>query len=132
MAHSMTPAAFAIPGDLDLPTGGYMYDRRVLALLPQMGVRARHLQLTGSFSDPSGADLKESARLLAAVAPGDVLVIDALAYGAMPAEVIARARAPIVALVHHPLCLEAGLSEARQEALRALETAALALARRVV
>ena len=59
-------------------------------------------------------------------------MIDGLAYGAMPAEVIARVRAPIVALVHHPLCLEAGLAEARQDALRALETAALALARRVV
>jgi glycosyltransferase involved in cell wall biosynthesis len=59
-------------------------------------------------------------------------MIDGLAYGAMPAEVIGRVRAPIVALVHHPLCLEAGLSEARQDALRALETAALALARRIV
>jgi glycosyltransferase involved in cell wall biosynthesis len=34
--------------------------------------------------------------------------------------------------VHHPLCLEAGLAKARQDALRTLEKAALALARRVV
>jgi glycosyltransferase involved in cell wall biosynthesis len=34
--------------------------------------------------------------------------------------------------VHHPLCLEAGLSKQRQEALYALEKAALGLARRVV
>ncbi len=50
----------------------------------------------------------------------------------MPAEIVRRFAAPIVALVHHPLCLEAGLSEPRQRALRASETAALALARRVV
>jgi len=128
----MISAAFAIPGDIGLPTGGYMYDRRVLALLAQLGVAMRHLQLPGSFPDPSAADLDEAGRLLAAVAPGDVLMVDGLAYGAMPAEVIERARAPIVALVHHPLCLEAGLAKARQDALHALEKAALALARRVV
>jgi glycosyltransferase involved in cell wall biosynthesis len=128
----MTPAIFAIPGDIELPTGGYMYDRRVLGLLPQMGVAARHLQLPGSFPNPSAADLSETGRLLAGIAPGDVTMIDGLAYGAMPTEVVERVRAPIVALVHHPLCLEAGLTQARQDALRSLETAALALARRVV
>ena len=30
----MIACAFAIPGDIDLATGGYAYDRRVLALLP--------------------------------------------------------------------------------------------------
>ena len=125
-------ATFAIPGDIELPTGGYIYDRRVLALLPQAGVVVRHLQLRGSFPDPSTADLDEAGRLLAGVAPGDVVMVDGLAYGAMPAAVIARVRAPIVALVHHPLCLEAGLAKARQDVLHALETAALALARRVV
>ena len=34
----------------------------------------------------------------------------------MPAELIARVRAPIVALVHHPLCLEAGLSPSAPDA----------------
>lgn len=128
----MTPAVFAIPGDIELATGGYMYDRRVLALLPHMGIAARHLQLPGSFPDPTIADLEETARLLASVPPGGVVMIDGLAYGAVPADVIRRARAHIIALVHHPLCLEAGLTEARQVALRALETEALALARRVV
>jgi glycosyltransferase involved in cell wall biosynthesis len=128
----MTPATFAIPGDIELPTGGYMYDRRVLALLPQFGVTARHLQLPGSFPDPSAGDLDETARLLVAIAPGEVAVVDGLTYGAMPTEIIERVRAPIIALVHHPLCLEAGLAKARQDALHALEKAALALARRIV
>ncbi|CAN0495823.1 unnamed protein product, partial [Phaeothamnion confervicola] len=38
----------------------------------------------------------------------------------------------IVALVHHPLCLEAGLTPARAAELKALETQALSLAERVV
>jgi glycosyltransferase involved in cell wall biosynthesis len=128
----MLEAAFAIPGDLDLATGGYTYDRRVLALLPQFGIAALHLPLPPSFPDPKPADLDAAARALAGVAPHIVLLIDGLAYGAMPVATIARARAPIIALVHHPLCLEAGLAAPRQDALRRLETAALALAGKIV
>jgi len=128
----MTPAAFAIPGDINLPTGGYVYDRRVLGLLPQFGVAAQHLELPGSFPDPTPRDLAEVERILAAVAPGTALIIDGLAYGALSADLIRSVRAPIVALVHHPLCLEAGQTEPRQKQLLALETAALALAKRVI
>ena len=128
----MTPAAFAIPGDINLPTGGYMYDRRVLALLPQFGIAARHIELPGSFPDPTQDDLGETGRVLGAVAPGTVLVVDGLAYGALPADLISGVRAPIVALVHHPLCLEAGLLEPRRKQLLALEMTALALAKRIV
>lgn len=128
----MTSVAFAVPGDINLPTGGYAYDRRVLALLPEHGVDARHVVLPGSFPTPSGADMAETERRLASVPPGTILLIDGLAYGAMPAEGVARVRDPIVALVHHPLCLEAGLTPQRQRRLRELETAALGFARHVV
>jgi glycosyltransferase involved in cell wall biosynthesis len=128
----MTPAVFAIPGDIALPTGGYAYDRRVLALLGQFGVRARHLALPGSFPLPTEADLAETARALSAVDAGTVLIVDGLAYGALPAPLVDALRAPIVALVHHPLCLEAGLGADTQAALRASETAALARANGVV
>jgi glycosyltransferase involved in cell wall biosynthesis len=123
---------FAIPGDLSAPTGGYAYDRRVLALLAEYGVDARHLQLPGSYPAPSAADLAATADLLAGGPPGAVLLIDGLAYGAMPRSLIERLARPIVALVHHPLCLETGLDKDRQEELRRLETEALALARHVV
>lgn len=128
----MTQVAFAIPGDIDLPTGGYAYDRRVLALLPSLGIDARHLVLPGSYPQPSAADLVETRRLLAAAPPEAVLLIDGLAYGAMPADLVRGINRKIVALVHHPLCLEAGLSEQRQAELRVLETEALALAQHVV
>jgi glycosyltransferase involved in cell wall biosynthesis len=128
----MTPVAFAIPGDINLPTGGYAYDRRVLALLPSLGVGARHLPLRGSFPQPSAADLADTRRSLAAVPADAVLLIDGLAYGAMPADLVRDLDRSIVALVHHPLCLEAGLGEQRQAELRASEKTALALARHVV
>lgn len=128
----MTDAVFAIPGDIDLPTGGYTYDRRVLALLPAAGVKVRRLELPGSFPAPSEIDLAETGRRLATAPANAVLLIDGLAYGAMPADVIRRAGAPIVALVHHPLCLEAGLTETRQAELHTLEQDGLGLAAHVV
>jgi glycosyltransferase involved in cell wall biosynthesis len=127
----MTPAAFAIPGDINLPTGGYTYDRRVLRLLARFGVGVRHVPLPGGFPDPSACDLAETERLLRAIEE-EVVLIDGLAYGAMPDRLIARVRVPIIALVHHPLCLEAGLSTRRQGLLRGRERAALALASHVV
>ncbi len=128
----MTPAVFAIPGDIGLPTGGYAYDRRVMGLLGQFGVRVRHLALPGSFPRPAEADLAETARLLATVDPCSVVMIDGLAYGAMPAALIESLRSPILALVHHPLCLEAGLDDASRKALFASELVALARARHVL
>src|SRR5262245_17897454 len=128
----MTTVVFAIPGDINLPTGGYTYDRRVLALLPQLGVTARHLELPAGYPAPSAADLEATARAFAETPKGSVLMVDGLAYGAMPVDVVQRAAAPIIALVHHPLCLETGISAARAKELRTSEIAALALARRVV
>src|SRR5918999_16534 len=113
----MTSAAFAIPGDINLQTGGYTYDRRVMALLPQLGVDARHVPLPAGFPAPTKADLAETGRLLGALPHETIIVADGLAYGAIPADLLEPLRSPIVALVHHPLCLEAGLSKERQQEL---------------
>lgn len=123
---------FAIPGDLRLPTGGYAYDRKLLALLPEHGIRVRHLELPHGYPDPSARDLDASAKAFAEVSPDAVLLVDGLAYGAMPPDVIAAARAPVVALVHHPLGYENGISAARRTALIASERKALSLARSVI
>jgi glycosyltransferase involved in cell wall biosynthesis len=128
----MTAAVFAIPGDIELPTGGYAYDRRVLALLPRFGIEVRHLALPGGYPAPSAAELEATAQAFAELPEEAVVLVDGLAYGAMPPDVIWWAPKRIVALVHHPLCLETGLSAERAAELRASETAALALARLVI
>jgi glycosyltransferase involved in cell wall biosynthesis len=125
-------AVFAIPGDIESPTGGYAYDRRVLALLPGHGVHIRHLPLPGSFPNPTADDVATTARALADNSTDAVLLFDGLAYGAMPVDVLRAVRQPIVAIVHHPLSFEPNLSDARRRALHASETAALAIARAVV
>jgi glycosyltransferase involved in cell wall biosynthesis len=128
----MAPVAFLIPGDLELPTGGYVYDRRMLSLLPAHGVDARHVALPGSFPFPTTDDLAETARIVAALPDTVVLLVDGLALGAMPADLIRAFRRPLVALCHHPLCLEAGLAANKRAALQASEISALALAEAVV
>jgi glycosyltransferase involved in cell wall biosynthesis len=124
--------AIAVPGDLSSPTGGYEYDRQLIALLPSHGLRVRHLALPAGFPHPSSEDLHETWRALARIAPDSVLLIDGLAYGAFTPEVTAGIRSPIVALVHHPLAYETGLCAARRSALRDSERAALARADIVV
>lgn len=128
----MPEVIFAIPGDLEAPSGGYGYDRRILALLPQMGIAIRQLQLPGSFPCPSEADLRTTATLLAAASENAVLMIDGLALGAMPESLLAQFRQRLVALVHHPLCLESGQTPDSAVRLRQSETAALALAQAVI
>jgi glycosyltransferase involved in cell wall biosynthesis len=128
----MTSVAFAIPGDINLATGGYVYDRRVMALLPRFGVEVSHLALADSFPTPNAEDLQATAQVFAKLLPSTVLLVDGLAYGAMPRDIILSADCAIIALVHHPLCLEAGLDKTRQDELYASENAALALARHII
>ena len=121
---------FAIPGDLSSRSGGYGYDRRLLAELPGLGLETRHLPLPGRFPDASGDDI--AAAVTAMNTRGDVLLIDGLAYGAMPLAAVQALRAPVVALCHHPLCLEAGRGPLRAAQLRETERAALAQAAHVI
>jgi glycosyltransferase involved in cell wall biosynthesis len=123
---------FAIPGDLTLPTGGYGYDRRLLAEWQAAGVPARHLPLPGSFPDPTPDDLMQTGRAILSQPFDCALLIDGLAYGAFPESIAAGLAGRVVALVHHPLGLETGLSPERAASLLAGEAAALRYASAIV
>jgi glycosyltransferase involved in cell wall biosynthesis len=61
------------------------------------------------------------------------VVVDGLAFGVLPEAAAALCREhPVIALVHHPLALETGLSPEQASQLHASERAALACARRVI
>lgn len=128
----MPDIIFAIPGDLNAPTGGYGYDRRIISLLPALGIAVEHLKLASSFPFPSQDDLAETAYLLTNIAPEKTLVIDGLAFGAMPTDLIKQIQCRIIALVHHPLALETGLSPEQQKSLKASEKIALSYAKAVI
>jgi glycosyltransferase involved in cell wall biosynthesis len=129
----MTRLLLVIPGALETKSGGYEYDRRLLAALGQAGVEAVHCALPASFPDPSEADLEASVAAIAMLLQkGDAVLIDGLAFGALPAAALRRIDAPLIALCHHPLCLETGLSPEHAARLRDSEMRALALAARVI
>ncbi len=128
----MIPVAFCIPGRIDLPTGGYRYDREVMARLPAHGVEVSHLPLGEGFPHPTEAEAAQAIERLRAVSPRSILLIDGLALGALPPEDIAALPHRIVALVHHPLGLEAGTPPDRAAFLLANEKAVLAEAAHVI
>jgi glycosyltransferase involved in cell wall biosynthesis len=128
----MLRTAFAIPGDLSTPTGGYAYDREVLARLSRHGVAVRHLALPAGFPYPDDDALDQTRTRLGNCVADEVLLIDGLALGALPPSLIEALRSPVVALVHHPLGHESGLDRAIADAFVENERAVLAFARHVV
>ncbi|MFN3854724.1 MAG: glycosyltransferase family 4 protein [Phreatobacter sp.] len=125
-------AVFAIPGDIATPTGGYRYDREVLARAGRSGLDLTHLALPGSFPFPTDADLAATRELFGSLPGGAVLLADGLAFGALPPAVLDAIAVPVVALVHHPLALESGLPAATAARLAASERQALARASAVI
>ncbi len=126
-------AFFAVPGDLATPTGGYAYDRRIIAELSALGWRMEVVNLGDGFPYPAADTRATACARLVGLPPGHPVVIDGLAFGVLPeaAEAL-RASHPLVALVHHPLALESGLSAAESACLRASERSALVCARHVI
>ncbi|MFL4470587.1 glycosyltransferase family 4 protein [Tateyamaria armeniaca] len=121
----MSQAVFAIPGDKDRRTGGFIYEARVLRELNELGCATDHMQLPDSFPDPTGADMATALYALYAV-PGDrPIILDGLVFGAIDPDGLARVRAPVIAMVHHPLGFETGLPKARADWLLKNEAAAL-------
>ncbi|MBY5935600.1 glycosyltransferase family 4 protein [Tateyamaria omphalii] len=121
----MIRAVFAIPGDKDRRTGGFIYEARILAELNALGCDTAHLQLPDSFPDPTPIDMHAALDALKAV-PGDVpIILDGLVFGAIDPAGLAQVAAPVIAMVHHPLGLETGLSKARADFLLQNEAEAL-------
>lgn len=129
----MRRLAFAVPGDLDTPSGGYAYDKRIIDELRAIGWQVDAIDIGAEFPYPSVDARAAAMRRLAAIAAGCPLVIDGLAFGVMADEApLLRARGPLVALVHHPLACETGLDPRRASGLRDSERAALAFAHAVI
>jgi len=119
---------FVVPGDIRTPTGGYIYDREILAGLKELGWRTTLHALDSSFPRPTPAALRAARAAFGEIPNGSVVVIDGLALPGLDRLLDDDARRlALVALVHHPV------SSATDARLFAdAERRSLAYARRVI
>ena len=129
----MPPLVLIVPGPLDARTGGTIYDRRMAAGLAERGWSVDVRELDGSFPHPSADDVRHAVRVLAQIPDGTTMLVDGLAFGAMPEAAEREAeRLRFVALVHLPLAAEIGLDREIAARLVASERRALTAARLAV
>src|SRR5438045_7614058 len=77
--------AFAVPGDLATPTGGYGYDRRIIQELRELGWQVDVADIGDDFPFPSTAQRATALAILSAVPAGCPLVLEGLVFGALAA-----------------------------------------------
>ena len=124
---------FVVPGDPQQNTGGYRYVRELVNALNNAGTNTRLAGLPGQFPQPDMVALTAMNELLASAAEQSWVVLDGLAMSAMPDILEAhRSRLNLVALIHHPLADETGLSSQQQAWFFAAEKRALAAVPHVV
>ena len=117
---------FVIPGDINLPTGGYRYDREIINAWQKSGIEVSLASIEGNYPFPSETDKKTALQDIIKFPKADIAVVDGLLGGTSPEFMQALSKTLlIVALIHHPLCLENGLSIKNAESLEASERAGL-------
>lgn len=125
--------AFVLPDELDAPTGGYVYARRLINGFEALGVPLLVVRLPGGYPNPDAHARAAARSALNALPAGSVALVDGLALGALPQEAAEAAqRITLVALIHHPLALETGLPAEKQRELLASERSALANCHRII
>jgi glycosyltransferase involved in cell wall biosynthesis len=127
----MSRIEFLIPGDLGSLTGGYTYDRELVAAMRSAGIEVGVRQLEEDLTD---ADARASAaQLIEDLPDGARVLIDGLALADLADALAAVAhRLHLYALVHHPAALETGMPEADAARIAERELAALRKAERIV
>lgn len=109
--------ALLVPGPITAISGGYGYDRRIVAELRAAGHAVEVIELSGRHPVADDA-ARESARAGWARVPADAIpVIDGLGLPAFDG-IIDRAA---VGLIHHPTSMEAGFSADDAAWLREVE-----------
>lgn len=128
----MKPAAFAIPGDFTQLTGGFIYERSLLLALRDAGRTVEHIVLPAGFPDPTADETARTRAMLTAIPAEVPVILDGLVFGSLDPAILDEMAAPVVAMLHHPLGLETGLTAQRSHFLLAREAENLKRAAHVV
>lgn len=124
---------FAYPGELDTPTGGYHYDRRLIQELRRLGLDVEPVSLGPGFPCPDPETLRHAEQILGNLPDSATVIIDGLAFGVLDQFAAAEARRlRIIALCHHPLAFESGLDAGKREIFMQSERLALQYAAAVL
>jgi len=124
------PLHFVVPGPLNQRTGGYIYDRRIVEGLRVAGWPVTVHELSGRFPDVDNEALKSASSAVRDMADG-LTIVDGLALPAFR-DLIDHLPKPWVGLIHHPLAMETGLSEAEVAAYVELESRLMANAEKLI
>ncbi len=113
--------SFIAPAPWETLSGGYVYDRAIVAALTASGHSVDVVTLPGLHPLPDETARTAAASCWARLAPDSIVVIDGLCLPAFEpfAEPLSTRR--VVGLIHHPTALETGRSEAARDALLSIE-----------
>jgi len=129
------PRSLVFASSLDYArlTGGFVYNTRLMRELTARGWEVAQLDLPAGFPRPDVAARTQSAKLLAALPGGALVVADQICFSPLVGH-LARAaqRLRLVMIFHHPIAMEEGLPSAERARFMAAERAALACCRMVV
>lgn len=130
----MSSAVYVIlPGSPQTPTGGFAYDRHVLAALRRVDWLAGVIVIDGDYPWPSATTMAAAEQRLAALPAGARVVVDGLALTPLlPVFERHAGRLSLFALIHHPLADETGLPTEQRTRLFEAERRALTLAQGVI
>ncbi len=121
-----------VPAPFDTVSGGYAYDRRMVAGLRAAGHQVGIIELPGTHP-VTDETARSAARGAWASLPRDTLpVIDGLALPAFAGQGNSLAARPAAAVIHHPTALETGFTDSDRATLRNTELRLLPRLARVI
>jgi len=124
--------ALVVPAPFTAVSGGYAYDRRIVAGLVARGHAVRVIELAGRFPLPDAAAEAAAWQALAERPDDETMLIDGLALPAFARFADAVETAGAAGLIHHPTPLETGFSDAEAALLREKEAAVLPVLARAI
>jgi len=124
---------FIFPGDPDTLTGGFIFDKRIVNGLSRLGWRIGRHALRDGFPFPKVDAMQHASKIISNIPDNGFVVIDGLALAPLMKLIEQHSdRLVLMALIHHPLAEEAGISALQKSLFKAQERHVLGKCARVV